>query len=622
MRRSLVFDGQVFQTPAWHRGMGKYSMELISALHDLNSSEKFWDNIYVIFSSKLKTEELVTTSLRARAPSVVISYLELSPNEYDNRPVANRNRQVIDEYFQNLLDQEELNEMDYIVLSLLQSETAPAFSSIKKVNNYLLFYDLIPLMFYKTYLQDGLNRKSYLTKLSELMKADAYLAISKTVANDLSITLGIDTKRIISVDGAPIEHGDYSEEIDVPSHFILMPTGNDLRKNNRRGIEGFQLFNQKNDEKYSLVVTSSFAEHEIADYKSICPKIIFTGNIKGEQLEYLYQNTDTLLFPTEYEGLGLPILEALEKNKPVACSDISVFREMSDTAFHYFDPSNPMEIADALQGAVGSKIPTPEYKRVIKKYSWPRTAKLFLEFAKKEKANTNRPISDRASVFSPSPDESAYGDELQQMYSELQRSVDVSYFFDQSARPVTKGINYLAYITNSKSIFNPSTIPIGEGALPVYFIEDAAYCSTILMVSLANPGVAILRDRSLKKLWETTVDRRLIDSSRIDAERKLGELYGDNNYLVSILASQKLVAVRDKQFAELLQLLVSKFPKKYQPKIVTLPTWHAKLVYEKLNPDYSSVDYPSNAKIGESSSEGQNYLLYLLKQHKMLKESK
>ena len=94
-------------------------------------------------------------------------------------------------------------------------------------------------------------------------------------------------------------------------------------------------------------------------------------------MDYLYQETSALLFPTEYEGLGMPILEALEKDKPVACSNISVFREMSEQAFVYFDPKNIDSIAVGLQQAIELEVSKhhQEYQDILDRYSWGRSSR-------------------------------------------------------------------------------------------------------------------------------------------------------------------------------------------------------------------------------------------------------
>jgi glycosyltransferase involved in cell wall biosynthesis len=590
--KSLVFDGQVFQTPAWHRGMGKYSMELIVALNELNQVNPQWKNIEVILSKRVETEKSVFDAFKEKAPEVKVTQLNLERNEYDNRPVANRNRKVMDDYFDVLQRRTRTMSTDYVVLSIMQSEVAPAFSALSSVRNYLLFYDLIPLMFHRTYLKDGIHQKSYLSKLAELLKADVYLAISKTVANDLAALLGIDKSRVISIDGAPIEHGHKSRSIDVPKPFILMPTGNDLRKNNRRGIESFKIFNQKNGNKFHLVVTSVFQDFEIEELKKISKKVIFTGNVSGEQLEYLYEQTDALLFPTEYEGLGLPILEALEKVRPVACSDISVFREISDDAFWYFDPRDVNDMARALDDAVSAKkLPLKEYDRVVKKFTWNRTAELFMLRAKQEPIENGNNDKDSVTIFCPSVDESGEGIKIQQLYSELVRICRPSFYMDTYGPKNEKSINYLVQIAGVLNIARPTKIEFAEETLPIYFIEDKPNCAAILITALANPGVLVLGAINLDALWQGAVDRGLMDGTRLSAEDKINEDYDTEGRLVSLIANQEKVIVHSTAHKDKLEKIIKLLPASSRPDILLLPYPSTELVYDELNQDLSLLDY-------------------------------
>jgi glycosyltransferase involved in cell wall biosynthesis len=593
MRRSLIIDGQVFQTPAWHRGMGKYSLELVNALNELNTRTQYWHEIEVILSHKLPTEPSVRAAFKQRMPGVKITVLQLAPNEYDNRSVATRNRKVVDKFVAGRIQENSLQTIDFLILSLMQSEIAPTFPSLTTVHNFLLFYDLIPLMFHKTYLTDAINQKSYLSKLAELLRADSYFAISKTVANDLSLMLGIDKKRIISIDGAPIEHGHKVEKFDVPKPFILMPTGNDLRKNNRRGIEGFSIFNQKHNNKYSLVITSSFQDYEIREFKKLCPQVVFTGNIKGEELAYLYQETEGLLFPTEYEGLGLPILEALEKNKPVACSDISVFREISDKAFFYFDPKEPAAIAQALNTAIKSKkLPLKEYARVLDTFTWKRTANLFMEHSRNLKLNKNTTSNkQKLAIFCPPPDETWAGTEAQRLYSELQRLAAVSYYMDPMLARDKKNINYLIHITETAHVAqltHTETVSMS----PVYFLRNTAYCATTLLVALAKPGVIVLQEMTLENVWQEALKKKLIHSTRLLLEKQLSSQFNDRGWLVSLLAGQRCVIVQKKESKKLLENLISEFPENLRPKVIYAAQPQVELVYNELIPDLSLVDYP------------------------------
>lgn len=222
--------------------------------------------------------------------------------------------------------------IDYFILSLMQTGIAPAFPGIAGVHKSLLFYDLIPLMFNKIYLKEERGIQEYTSKLNEF-KADTYLAISKTVANDLSLYTGIDINRIININGAPIDHSDEITELSIKKPFILMPTEMIFARTIVVAIVAFEEFNKKHNNSYRLVVTSTFTHQEKLELQKISKNVVFTGNIEGGQLNYLYMEAEALMFPTEYEGLGLPILEAMEHEKPVLCSNISVFREISPTLF-------------------------------------------------------------------------------------------------------------------------------------------------------------------------------------------------------------------------------------------------------------------------------------------------
>jgi glycosyltransferase involved in cell wall biosynthesis len=69
------------------------------------------------------------------------------------------------------------------------------------------------------------------------------------------------------------------------------------------------------------------------------------GHLSTPDLESLYAAADCLLLPTLHEGFGLPVLEAMARSVPVACSDIPALREVAGPAALYFDPHEPAQIA-------------------------------------------------------------------------------------------------------------------------------------------------------------------------------------------------------------------------------------------------------------------------------------
>ncbi len=607
MGRRLIIDGQVFQTPAWDRGMGKYSIELLSALCEQNRNSHYWDEIEIILSSRLEVKGQVADTLQERLPEIAVVRLALEPNDANNVPVANVNRKTIDAY---LSKNESEGGIDLLVLSLMQSEIAPAFSSLPYVRNVLLTYDLIPLMFHRVYLGDPQTRKGYTSKLAELLRANLYLTISKTVANDIALHLGISANRIYTIDGGAIRHAEEAKPLEVPRPFILMPTGNDIRKNNRRGVQGFELFNKKNGNKYTLVITSFFQDHEIAELKKLSKNIIFTGNISGEQLDYLYSQTAALLFPAEYEGLGMPILEALEKQRPVACSNISVFREMSKTAFAYFDPLSIQSIADSLERVTQDpKIDRQAYRNVLEHFTWEKTAKRMisaLQAASKE-ANSSADQDDKRqeiAIYSPSPERSLVGKLVQHCHAELSRHCKPSYFMalPQPTEPLSR-INYLPHITHVHNLARSAPQDLEKYAAHWFNIADQGDCAAVLMAALSVPGVLLLHDTTLHTLWEAAVQEGIIDKSRLEVERRLDETFGVEgaSLLVTLIARHPTVVVHSESAAKLVAQIAKKVDRPTKVIVADLPV--ADLVFQDvLTPDRDQVMFVVDGPGGELRS--------------------
>ena len=102
------------------------------------------------------------------------------------------------------------------------------------------------------------------------------------------------------------------------------------------------------------------------------------GWLAQSDLEGLFAGATCFVFPTLYEGFGLPVLEAMARDLPVACSDIGVLREVTSDAALLFDPHRPRSIADAIERLLGS---AQERERLVRAgrvraawFTWQRAA--------------------------------------------------------------------------------------------------------------------------------------------------------------------------------------------------------------------------------------------------------
>jgi glycosyltransferase involved in cell wall biosynthesis len=107
----------------------------------------------------------------------------------------------------------------------------------------------------------------------------------------------------------------------------------------------------------------------------------FLGFISPLELQCLYRLSTVLVFPSKFEGWGMPITEAFLAGLPVACANVTVLPELVGDAALLFNPDSPIEIADAIRHlwidpALRETL-TARGKLKAKGYSWDRTARVF-----------------------------------------------------------------------------------------------------------------------------------------------------------------------------------------------------------------------------------------------------
>ncbi len=121
---------------------------------------------------------------------------------------------------------------------------------------------------------------------------------------------------------------------------------------------------------------------ELAAARGATDRVRFCGWVSDEDLEGLYGIADALVFPSLMEGFGLPILEAMARDVPVTCSNVSALPEVAGDAALLFDPHAHGQIADALTQLLGdpsvrARLVAAGRERVAQ-FTWERTAQATL----------------------------------------------------------------------------------------------------------------------------------------------------------------------------------------------------------------------------------------------------
>jgi glycosyltransferase involved in cell wall biosynthesis len=220
-------------------------------------------------------------------------------------------------------------------------------------------------------------------------RADRIITISENTKKDL-ISLFDIKEEIIDV----IYHGSPFESDDVKNCHLVNKYGDYiLFVGYRNGYKNFtnfcsalphilKIFAQV---KVVLVGGRNLNKQEklLISSLGLEDQIIHLKTVSDNELIGLYKNAKTFVFPSKYEGFGLPLLEAYSCGTPVACSNTSSLPEIAKEAACYFNPNDVESIAHSIIEVLSSKeksadLITKGYERV-KSFDWEKTADETLE---------------------------------------------------------------------------------------------------------------------------------------------------------------------------------------------------------------------------------------------------
>ncbi|MCR4763453.1 MAG: glycosyltransferase family 4 protein [Lachnospiraceae bacterium] len=206
-------------------------------------------------------------------------------------------------------------------------------------------------------------------------RADHIIAVSEWTKRDLlRFYPEIPEERISVIHHGPPEEGKCRPLKGIPDRYVLFVGKRAAYKNFSVLCEAMNLL-MKEDPALHLVCAGGgvFSESETAmmEYGGR----FFQSDCSDEELSYAYQHAACFVFPSRYEGFGLPVLEAFVNKCPVILSETGCFPEIAGDAALYFDPDSSEDLADKIR-----KMLSPEVARMyierglsrVKAFSWDK----------------------------------------------------------------------------------------------------------------------------------------------------------------------------------------------------------------------------------------------------------
>lgn len=271
----------------------------------------------------------------------------------------------------------------------------PAFAP-KTLKTVITVHDLVAFLFPSTH-----NRKAILierlTLRKALRKTKAVLAVSENTKKDILQRFHYPEEKIFLTPCAASEFfkthleatevEGIKEKLHLPEHFILAVGTLEPRKNFSTLIKSFVIVKRKHPD-YKLVIVGKKGwkytniENTLQKYH-LEKDVIFPGYLEDKDLQKVYSLAKVFVFPSLYEGFGIPPLEAMCSGCPVVSSNVASLPEVIGDSGLLIDPKNAYKMADAISSLLtNTQLRNMFIERgwhQAQKFSWVESAKKALE---------------------------------------------------------------------------------------------------------------------------------------------------------------------------------------------------------------------------------------------------
>lgn len=230
--------------------------------------------------------------------------------------------------------------------------------------------------------------KQYIYEAQGIKKANKVIAISNFTRNDIINKISVSGSKIETIYNYfcfdKYNNNEDRKICDVSYPYILSVCAGNKHKNHKVLLEAFSLLASQDDEIHFVLVGS--IHDDAKPYynslsESIGGRIHFMKHISNSDLAYLYSNAKLYVSASLFEGLGMPVVEALYFGIPVILSDIEVHREISFNKAIYFDPRSAKDLFEKEKEVLYKEPVTvfDDKEMIVERYSSQNTSMRYIK---------------------------------------------------------------------------------------------------------------------------------------------------------------------------------------------------------------------------------------------------
>ncbi len=225
-------------------------------------------------------------------------------------------------------------------------------------------------------------RHQYVTKVLPrfLKNADLIFTPSESTKKDLLNLCGIDEKKVrVNLLGFSYPKLKVISHQQREKNFLYVSRIEHPGKNHLGLIKAFEIFCENFNSNSNLCLVGgdwngSEAVHQYHQSSKFKDRIKFRGHLTEEELEKEYRSASVFIYPSFFEGFGLPLLEAMSRGLPIISSDRGSLPEVGGNSVHYINPEDHQMIADTMYFLIESVTEQQKYIQLgfenLKRFSW------------------------------------------------------------------------------------------------------------------------------------------------------------------------------------------------------------------------------------------------------------